>query len=58
MHYERARCRFWLFEETDLPGAYIEFVEASDTATLAAAVDGAPHAYSEAVRIYQQVEPD
>ncbi|MGI8496474.1 MAG: hypothetical protein ACR2OG_02680 [Gemmatimonadaceae bacterium] len=58
VHYETARCRFWLFEEADLPGAYIEFVEAADSATLAAALERAPHAYAEAVRIYQQVEPE
>ena len=26
-HYSRAGCHYWLFEETALPGAYVEFVE-------------------------------
>jgi len=34
MHYTGAGCRYWLYEEDDLPGAYVEFFEASDKATL------------------------
>jgi hypothetical protein len=29
-HYAAANCRFWVFEETSLPGAFIEFTEADD----------------------------
>ena len=33
-YYETAKCGFWVFEESDLPGALIEFVEAADRETL------------------------
>src|SRR5262249_48636150 len=36
-HYQRADCRFWVFEEIGLPGLFIEFTEAHDAATLTAA---------------------
>jgi hypothetical protein len=55
-HYSRANCRFWVFEETGLPGAFLEFAEAADPATLAAAHAAAPGAMGESARIYQEVE--
>jgi hypothetical protein len=55
-YYTRANCRFWVFEETGLPGAFIEFAEAGDPATLAAAHSAAPGAMGETARIYQEVE--
>ena len=33
-YYEKANCRFWVFEEAGLPGAFLEFFEASDAKTL------------------------
>jgi hypothetical protein len=36
-HYTGAGCRYWLYEEDDLPGAFVEFFEASDKETLARA---------------------
>jgi hypothetical protein len=41
-YYAAANCRFWVFEETGLAGAFIEFIEADDEATLEAAIAGAP----------------
>ena len=31
-YYQRASCNFWVFEEAGLPGAFIEFTEATDAA--------------------------
>lgn len=55
-HYTRAKCKFWVFEEVDLPGAFIEFFEATDTATLARAHATAPDAVLDAGRVYTEVE--
>ena len=55
-HYEGANCRFWVFEEVDLPGAFLEFIEAPDPRTLRQAVAVAPDQYVEAARVYEEVE--
>ena len=55
-YYERANCAFSVFEEAGLPGAFIEFAEAADRATLAAAHAAAPGAMGDTARIYQEVE--
>jgi hypothetical protein len=55
-YYAKANCRFWVFEETGLPGAFLEFFEASDAATLAKAHAGAPEQILDPNRVYQEVE--
>lgn len=55
-HYSAANCRFRVFEEHRLPGAFIEFVEADDESTLAAAHANAPHRILDPARIYQETE--
>lgn len=55
-HYERASCRFWVFEDPGLRNAFVEFTVAEDSATLAEAVASAPEPGSGPPRIYQQVE--
>ncbi|HLA88880.1 MAG TPA: hypothetical protein VJL28_00430 [Gemmatimonadaceae bacterium] len=55
-HYQRANCRFWVFEQASLAGAFLEFIEASDAATLAAAHAAAPESPLDADRIYVEVE--
>jgi hypothetical protein len=55
-YYAKANCRFWVFEESGLPGAFLEFVEASDAATLAKAHAGAPDQILDPNRVYQEVE--
>jgi len=55
-YYETAKCGFWVFEESGLPGALIEFVEASDRETLETALAGAPDHIVDAARIYREVE--
>jgi hypothetical protein len=54
-YYEAAGCRFWVFEESGLPGAVIEFVEAGDRETLLSALTAAPDHVVDAARIYQEV---
>ena len=57
-YYTKANCRFWVFEEAGLPGAFLEFFEASDAATLAKAHAGAPEQIQilDPNRVYQEVE--
>ena len=55
-HYAAANCRFWVFEEASLPGAFIEFTEADDPQTLTVAHASAPHKTLDPSRVYQEVE--
>lgn len=55
-HYEAAHCRFWVFEEMSLPGAFIEFTEADDEETLSTAHANAPHKTLDPTRVYQEVK--
>jgi hypothetical protein len=54
-HFERSGCRFWVFEEAGLPGAFIEFMEAEDRPTLKRAIEQAPEAPLDANRVYVEV---
>ncbi|HYW50958.1 MAG TPA: hypothetical protein VE861_10140 [Gemmatimonadaceae bacterium] len=54
-YYASARCHFWVFEEAALNGAFIEFTEAPDRATLQAALAEAPDQVLDANRIYQEI---
>lgn len=55
-HYKAAGCQFWLFEEAALSGAFIEFAEAPDAATLKAAHATAAEPPLDPARIYVTVE--
>lgn len=55
-HYRAAGCQFWVFEEAALTGAFIEFSEAPDPATLSAAHAAAPGSVLDPSRIYTEVE--
>jgi hypothetical protein len=55
-HYTRANCRFWVFEEEGLPGAFLEFYEASDSETLARAHASSPYPVRDAFRVYIESE--
>jgi hypothetical protein len=57
-HYKAAKCRFWVFEEVGLPGAFIEFFEADNPELLAKAHAASPERVLDAGRIYIQVEID
>jgi hypothetical protein len=54
-HYARFGCRYWVFEDVDLAGAFVEFVEGPDVSTLEAALAGAPDRFLEQTRIYEEV---
>ena len=55
-HYAQANCRYWVFEEAGLPGAFLEFCEAPDAETLARAHASAPERMLDPARIYHEVE--
>ena len=55
-HYEAAACRYWLFEEAALAGAFIEFCEAPDLPALRAAHADAPGRPIATDRLYSIVE--
>lgn len=55
-HYSAANCRFWVFEESSLPGAFIEFTEADSEHALTVAHANAPHKTLDPSRVYQEVE--
>jgi hypothetical protein len=55
-YYVTAKCEHWVFEEVELPGAFIEFIEAADGETLGRALAGAPDPVLDRARIYQSVE--
>ena len=55
-HYSQAGCRYTVFEETRLPGAFLEFFEAPDAKTLAKAHASAPERVLDPARIYHEVE--
>ena len=57
-HYQAANCRFWVFEEAGLPGAFIEFFEADYVEVLARAHAASPERVLDAGRVYTQVEID
>ena len=55
-HYGGRGCSYWLFEEATLPGAYVEFFEASDRSKLLEAHRDAPQPILESARMYVEVE--
>jgi len=55
-HYIAANCRFYVFEEASLPGAFIEFTEADDQTTLTVAHANSPHRILDPARIYNETE--
>lgn len=55
-YYAQANCRYWVFEEAGLPGAFLEFFEAPDPQTLARAHASSPERVLDPARIYHEVE--
>ena len=55
-HYAGAGCRYWLYEEDALPGAYVEFYEAADRATLVKAHESRQEQAQLASRLYIEVD--
>jgi hypothetical protein len=54
-YYASAGCSFWVFEEAQLNGAFIEFTEAPNRETLSNALANATDQVLDANRIYQEV---
>jgi hypothetical protein len=54
-HYSAHDVRYWVFEEASLPGAFVEFCEANDAATLSKAHAATTDAPSGALRQYLEV---
>lgn len=56
-HYHRANCQYWVFEDAEVGGAFLEFAEAADESMLAAAQAAAPDAVGvDPTRLYREVE--
>lgn len=55
-HYRASACRFWVFEEAGVHGAFLEFVEADSADQLNAAHASASDAPIDANRVYLEVE--
>ena len=55
-HYRSKQCRYWVFEEAAVHGAFLEFVEADSAEALAAAHASAPDAPIDATRVYLELE--
>jgi hypothetical protein len=52
-HCKKAGCNYWLFEESDLPGAYVEFFEAPSPPALENAHKTSAHPPS---RVYVEID--
>jgi hypothetical protein len=55
-YFEQAQCPYWVFEEAELPGAFLEFVEATDRKLITKALASAPGQSVDPNRIYVEVE--
>ena len=55
-HYRSKQCRYWVFEQAAVHGAFLEFVEADSAESLAAAHASAPDAPIDATRVYLELE--
>lgn len=55
-YFARTECHYWVFEEADLPGAFLEFVEAPDRKMIASALASAPGLAVDPNRVYVEVE--
>lgn len=53
-YYVAAGCKFWVFEEAALSGAFIEFAEGPDRTTLQSALNDAPDQVFDVNRIYHE----
>ena len=55
-YYTKAGCNYWVFEEWEMPGAFVEFIEAPDPKRLREAIVNAPERGPGSARIYEEVE--
>jgi hypothetical protein len=57
-HFRAARCRFWVFEDSQVRGSFVEFAEADDARTLAEAHAAIPRTLLRPIPIFHQLELD
>jgi hypothetical protein len=55
-YYTKVGCNYWVFEEKDMPGAFVEFIEAPDPKRLRDAIVKAPERGPGSARIYEEIE--
>lgn len=55
-HFQGAGCQYWMFEDAQASGEFVEFAEARDAATLAAAHAGLVRVGGVPSPIYVQVQ--
>ena len=55
-HYSKTGCNYWVFEESSLPGAYVEFFEARDADVLRSAHRESSEPSLESARLYVEVD--
>lgn len=55
-YYTQAGCNYWVFEEKDMQGAFVEFIEAPDPKKLRAAISKAPERGPGSARIYEEID--
>jgi hypothetical protein len=55
-HYTSRNCRYWVFEEAGMHGAFLEFVEADSAEAISAAHAAATDAPIDVNRVYLEVE--
>ena len=55
-HFKRANCNYWVFEEVENRGAFVEFTEAKDPGALVAARRSAPGSPPDEAPLFQEVD--
>ena len=55
-HYRAAHCRYWVFEESSVSGAFLEFVEADSAEVITRAHAEAIDPPADPGRVYLEVE--
>lgn len=57
-HFRAAQCRFWVFEDAEVRGSFIEFAEGDDEQALGMAYCTLPEPLRFPIPLYQLVELD
>lgn len=55
-HFQGHGCRYWVFEEQAVPGAFVEFCEANDAGSLTAAHAASPDPLPDPACLHSLVE--
>ncbi len=57
-HFRASDCRFWVFEDSEVRGAFVEFAEGTDEQALGMAYYTMPDSLRCPIPLYHQVELD